>query len=130
MASKVTKVVDGATTVAKVVPVRSLSKEEAKSSVLAVYKQLQRRAPNVWWNYGFQDMPLSYFRLVLKKEFLKNAHLKDIRVIDRKIDECKQHIYSLDYYFYNGEHLRNYLFHDGMPEKPKDFMSKFLLGTE
>ncbi|VDD87862.1 unnamed protein product [Enterobius vermicularis] len=70
-------------------------------------------------------MPLPYFRLVLKKEFLKNAHLTDIRVIDRKVNECEQHLCSLKYYFYNEEHLRNYLFREDVDEKPKDFMTKF-----
>lgn len=111
-------------------PITSVTKGQAKASVLAVYKALQRKAPTTWWDYGFQDMPLPVFRMLIKKEFMKNAHIKDIRVIDRMVEEAKQHLYALDYYFYNEEHLRNYFYREDLQEKPKDFMTKFLHGKD
>lgn len=50
----------------------------------------QRLAPTFWWDYELHDMPLPVFRAVLKKQFTNNAHLNDVRVIDRKVAECKQ----------------------------------------
>lgn len=36
------------------------------------------------------DMPLGVFRAVIKQQFMKNAHLEDVRVIDRLVGETKQ----------------------------------------
>lgn len=33
------------------------------------------------------DVPMPVFREVLKKQFMKNAHITDIRIIDRKVAE-------------------------------------------
>ena len=56
------------------------------------------------------DIPLPVFREVLKGQFLKNAHLQDVRIIDRKVEgflsikqsnnnnfstEARQHLVSL-----------------------------------
>lgn len=131
MASRITKFASGASAVAKeVVPVVSSSKQQARASVLAVYKELQRLAPTLWWDYGLHDMPLPVFRAALKKKFTDNAHLNDIRVIDRKVAECKQDMVSIRYFFYNEEHVRNYLFRENIEAKPTDFLSKFLSGNE
>lgn len=46
--------------------------------------------PKFWWDFGMQDMPLGVFRSVLKQQFLKNAHITDIRIIDRLVGETKQ----------------------------------------
>uniref|UniRef100_A0A1I7YYQ9 NADH dehydrogenase [ubiquinone] 1 alpha subcomplex subunit 6 n=1 Tax=Steinernema glaseri TaxID=37863 RepID=A0A1I7YYQ9_9BILA len=120
----------GAEVVRHVVPVKSSSKDQARTSVLAVYKELQRLTPQFWWDYGMHDMPLPVFRAVLKKQFTKNAHLSDLRVIDRKVAETHQHMQSIRYAFYNPDHVRNYLFRENVDAKPKDFLSQFLSGKE
>ncbi|RCN35135.1 putative 3-demethylubiquinone-9 3-O-methyltransferase [Ancylostoma caninum] len=76
------------------------------------------------------DMPLGVFRSVLKQQFMKNAHITDLRIIDRLVGETKQHMYSIRYAFYNPDHVRNYLFRENVEAKPKDFLSKFLNGQE
>ncbi|KJH47037.1 complex 1 protein [Dictyocaulus viviparus] len=113
-----------------VTPVQSINKEQAKSSVLQVYKELQRITPKFWWDFGMHDMPLGVFRSVLKQQFMKNAHITDVRIIDRLVSETKQHMYSIEYGFYNPDHVRNYLFRENVEAKPKDFLSKFLSGQE
>lgn len=129
--SHITKIASGAKAIAReVTPIVSSNKDQARASVLAVYKELQRLAPTFWWDYELHDMPLPVFRAVLKKQFTSNAHLNDVRVIDRKVAECKQHIVGIKYAFYNGDHIRNYLFRENVEARPKDFLSKFLMGKE
>ncbi|CAJ0602541.1 unnamed protein product [Cylicocyclus nassatus] len=108
----------------------TLTKEQARRSVLQVYKDLQRMTPKFWWDFGMHDMPLGVFRSVLKKQFMKNSQITDFRVIDRLVEETKQHMVAIQYAFYNPDHVRNYLFRENVEAKPKDFLSKFLNGQE
>ncbi|KAK6747284.1 hypothetical protein RB195_000474 [Necator americanus] len=108
----------------------SINKDQARQSVLQVYKELQRMTPNFWWDFGMHDMPMGVFRSVLKQQFMKNAHITDLRIIDRLVGETKQHMYAIRYAFYNPDHVRNYLFRENVEAKPKDFLSKFLSGQE
>ncbi|WKY05586.1 hypothetical protein Q1695_006078 [Nippostrongylus brasiliensis] len=130
MSSTANVIRTGATALRKVAPVQSMSKEEARRSVLQAYKDLQRMTPKFWWDYGMHDMPLGVFRSVLKQQFVKNSHLSDIRIIDRLVGETKQHMYAIQYAFYNPEHVRNFLFRENVEPKPKDFLSKFLAGQD
>jgi NADH dehydrogenase (ubiquinone) 1 alpha subcomplex subunit 6 len=111
-------------------PIISSSSEEARANVLAVYKEIQRLAPTFWFDYDMKDMPLPVFRDVLKKQFVKNAHLTDVRVIDRIVEEAHQHIKSVHFKFYNKDHVRNFLFRENLEPKPKDFLSRFLTQKE
>ncbi|KAL6739031.1 complex 1 protein [Ancylostoma duodenale] len=120
----------GANALRHVTPVQSISKDQARQSVLQVYKDLQRMTPKFWWDFGMHDMPLGVFRSVLKQQFMKNAHITDLRIIDRLVGETKQHMYAIRYAFYNPDHVRNYLFRENVEAKPKDFLSKFLNGQE
>nr|CAD2138885.1 unnamed protein product [Meloidogyne enterolobii]CAD2183800.1 unnamed protein product [Meloidogyne enterolobii] len=111
-------------------PIISQDLVEAKLNVLKMYKQFQRVAKQHWWDYRLQDIPLPVFREVLKKEFMKNAHIQDVRIIDRKVEEARQHLVALKYFFYNEYHVRNMLFAENIEPKPKDFLSKFLHGKD
>ncbi|MFH4979113.1 hypothetical protein AB6A40_005822 [Gnathostoma spinigerum] len=131
MASRLPKVaVSASAAVKQVTPVVSTTREEARASVLAVYKKVQRMAPKFWWDYRLHDIPLPIFRAILKKQFTKNAHLSDLRIIDRKVAECEQDIVSVKWAFYNPEHVRNMLFRENIETKPKDFLTNFLNGKE
>ncbi|PIO72949.1 complex 1 protein [Teladorsagia circumcincta] len=120
----------GANAVRQVAPVQSVSKDQARRSVLQVYKDLQRITPTFWWDFGMVDMPLGVFRSVLKQQFMKNAHIDDIRIVDRLVAETRQHMVAIKYAFYNPDHVRNFLFRENVQAKPKDFLSKFLNGQE
>ncbi|ETN68697.1 complex 1 protein, partial [Necator americanus] len=74
-----------ATALRHVTPVQSINKDQARQSVLQVYKELQRMTPNFWWDFGMHDMPMGVFRSVLKQQFMKNAHITDLRIIDRLV---------------------------------------------
>uniref|UniRef100_A0A8R1TTB0 Ubiquinone biosynthesis O-methyltransferase, mitochondrial n=1 Tax=Onchocerca volvulus TaxID=6282 RepID=A0A8R1TTB0_ONCVO len=74
----------------EVVPIVSANKTQSRANVLAVYKEMQRYAPELYREFHLEDMPLSVFRAALKKQYTDNAHLTDFRVIDRKIAECRR----------------------------------------
>uniref|UniRef100_A0A915EC18 Uncharacterized protein n=1 Tax=Ditylenchus dipsaci TaxID=166011 RepID=A0A915EC18_9BILA len=106
------KAVDAASKIVK--PVSSSNPQQARRNVLAVYKDLQQQTPQLWFQLGMQDIPLPLFRELLKNEFLKNKHIQDVRVIDRKVEETKHHIISTKLGFYNTYVVRNYLFGQGL----------------
>jgi len=115
--------------VKKVTPIKSRTPEEARLDVLKAYKALQRITPIFWHDYDFYDIPLPLFRDSLKKQFLKNAHINDIRIIDRKVAECYNDIESINMRYYNHYHIRNILFRENIEPKSKDFLSQFLSGN-
>ncbi|KAM3725179.1 NADH dehydrogenase [ubiquinone] 1 alpha subcomplex subunit [Dirofilaria immitis] len=117
-----------ATTIREVVPIVSANEAQSRANVLAVYKEMQRYAPELYKEFHFEDMPLSVFRAALKKQYTSNAHLTDFRIIDRKIAECRQAILACKKNWYNSYHLRNMLFRENVEAKPKDFLSTFLRG--
>ncbi|VDO30070.1 unnamed protein product [Haemonchus placei] len=91
----------GANAVRQVVPLHSVNKGQARRAVLQVYKDLvlfefayypsrQRMTPKFWWDFGLHDMPLGVLRSSLKQQFMKNAHIDDIRIVDRLVAETKQ----------------------------------------
>ncbi|VDN20236.1 unnamed protein product [Gongylonema pulchrum] len=97
---------------------------ECCDSLFDIYEQ--RYAPEVYNNFYYEDMPLSVFRAALKKQFTINSHLSDLRIIDRKIAECRQVMLACQKAWYNEYHLRNVLFRENVEAKPKDFLSTFL----
>uniref|UniRef100_A0A914HDK4 Uncharacterized protein n=1 Tax=Globodera rostochiensis TaxID=31243 RepID=A0A914HDK4_GLORO len=111
-------------------PIISQNSNEARKNVLVVYKKLQRSVKRYWWDFALWDIPIPVFREVLKNQFTKNAHITDVRIVDRKVDECKQHMVAMKFYYYNEYHVRNMLFAENIEPKPKDFLSKFLHGKE
>ena len=63
----------------------SLDKHEARLRVLSLYKAWHRQLPNILNVRGtYESMPVTHkeCRALIKSNFLKNAHVKDIRVID------------------------------------------------
>ncbi|CAD5221027.1 unnamed protein product [Bursaphelenchus okinawaensis] len=111
---------------AKLSRVHSHTANEARLEVLKLYKNFQRITPTFWWDYQLTDYPLPVFREIIKKQFLKNAHVKDLRIIDRKVGEGYKDIESIEWAWYNPDHVRNFLFRENLEPKPKDFLSKFL----
>ncbi|KAI1716594.1 NADH dehydrogenase [ubiquinone] 1 alpha subcomplex subunit 6 [Ditylenchus destructor] len=116
-----------ALTATKIVkPVVSGNAQDARRAVLGTYKQLQRMTPKLWWDYELHDIPLPLLREMFKNEYVKHKHLQDIRVIDRKVEEAKQHMNSMNFNFYTSPMIRNYLLGENIEAKPKDFLSRFL----
>ncbi|PIO63415.1 hypothetical protein TELCIR_14984, partial [Teladorsagia circumcincta] len=49
------------------------------------------------------DMPLGVFRSVLKQQFMKNAHIDDIRIVDRLVAETRQRTSDCEAMFPNKQ---------------------------
>merc|ERR1712244_163509 len=63
----------------------------------------------------------------LKEEFLKNAHIKDVRVIDMKVIQGQQELQELANHWQEAFIVMSKWFKEKhIDERPKDFMSKFL----
>ncbi len=90
----------------------------------------QKYAPRCWWDHFLNDRPLPDFRFTLKKEFLKNAHLTDIRAIDRLVQKAEVELVNCQRYLNNYDHIKNYLYKENIEPKPTDFLSKFFAGKE
>jgi len=120
----------GTEMVRHVAALKSSNSQEARHSVLKAYKSFQRAVPEMWWNYWLTDMALPVFRHVIKAEFMRYAHLTDVRLIDRKVVETYQHLASYENQWYNEDHVRNFLLRENLEARPKDFLSKFLQGKE
>merc|ERR1711997_912447 len=114
----------------QVKPLLSLDADEAKVRVLSLYKAWYRQIPIMM---DRMDTPVGedVLKAKLKSEFMKNAHLKDLRVIDMKVIQGQQELKEMaefwqeDMYF-----LSKYFSEIHIAERPKDFMSKFLHGHD
>ena len=77
-------------------PLLSLDKDEARVRVLALYRAWYRQIP-IFFQYKDVNVPEKVLKARLKEEFLKNAHIKDVRVIDMKVIQVP--FANTQYYF-------------------------------
>uniref|UniRef100_G3MSX3 NADH dehydrogenase [ubiquinone] 1 alpha subcomplex subunit 6 n=1 Tax=Amblyomma maculatum TaxID=34609 RepID=G3MSX3_AMBMU len=75
------------------------------------------------------DIPVSaeQARAKLREEYLKNKHVRDIRVIDLLVIKGQMELVETLSIFKQKSHVMNY-FKETVNPKPTDFMSKFLSG--
>merc|ERR1712039_910290 len=104
--------------VRQVKPLLSVSRNEARLRTLALYKAWQRQVPFICEEY---DIPPTQkmVRDKVKEKFLANANAKDTRVIDMLVEKWQQ-----------APHIMSKYFAESYEERPKDFMSKFLTGSD
>ncbi|XP_014217386.1 NADH dehydrogenase [ubiquinone] 1 alpha subcomplex subunit 6 [Copidosoma floridanum] len=117
------------TTVTRTVkPLLSLRPEEARRRVLNLYKLWIRQVPFIVEDY---DIPKGKeeLREKIRSEFLKNAHVKDIRTIDMLVIKGQMELKEVVERWKNKGSLM-YYFRDTVQPKPNDFMSKFLSGHD
>ena len=74
---------------AQVKPLLSLDADEARVRVLSLYKAWYRQIPIMM---DRMDTPVGEdaLKAKLKEEFMKNAHFKDLRVIDMKVIQVRK----------------------------------------
>lgn len=114
----------------QVKPLLSLDNDEARVRVLALYRAWYRQLPVIAKDW---DLPITEKALKdrLKAEFVKNAHIKDTRVIDMKVILGQQELQECANHWQEGYILMSKWFPEQhINERPKDFMSKFLHGHE
>ncbi|XP_012260726.2 NADH dehydrogenase [ubiquinone] 1 alpha subcomplex subunit 6 [Athalia rosae] len=109
-------------------PILSISQQEARSRVLSLYKAWYRQAPFIVQHY---DIPKNeaQIRAKIREEFLKNANVKDIRVIDLLVIKAQMELKEVCEVWHQKGTLMNH-FKDTQEKKPTDFLSKFLSGQD
>jgi len=114
----------------QVKPLLSLDKDEARVRVLALYRAWYRQIP-IFFQYKDVNVHEKVLKARLKEEFLKNAHIKDVRVIDMKVIQGQQELQEIANDWQEQFIVMSKWFPEKhIDERPKDFMSKFLHGHE
>merc|ERR1711983_763874 len=115
--------------VRQVKPLLSVSKNEARLRVLALYKAWHRQIPFIVEEYDIPATP-KMCRDKVKERFLANAHAKDTRVIDMLVVKGQQDLQEVVEKWAQTGHIMSKFFRESYEERPKDFMSKFLTGSD
>uniref|UniRef100_A0A5S6R5Z8 Complex 1 LYR protein domain-containing protein n=1 Tax=Trichuris muris TaxID=70415 RepID=A0A5S6R5Z8_TRIMR len=100
---------------------------KARRRVLRVYKQWIKFIPTLNYLYRLH-LPEAKLQDAIKAQFMQNAHVKDIRVIDVLVHKAEEELNNVQEAWTPGNVLLNVLFGEYQPKKPTDFMSKFLSG--
>merc|ERR1712029_108259 len=114
----------------QVKPLLSLDKDEARVRVLALYRAWYRQLPIMFkdWDMNVTEKML---KDRLKEEFMKHAHIKDIKVIDMKVIQGQQELQECANRWQEPcVFMSKWFKEQHIDERPKDFMSKFLHGHE
>merc|ERR1712108_72649 len=75
----------------QVKPLLSLDKDEARVRVFALYRAWYRQLPVMFKDWDM-DVTERMLKDRLKEEFMKHAHIKDIKVIDMKVIQGQQEL--------------------------------------
>ncbi|GAA27184.1 NADH dehydrogenase [ubiquinone] 1 alpha subcomplex subunit 6 [Clonorchis sinensis] len=112
-------------------PILSRNHAEAKRRVLNLYRAWYRQLPFIVKEYAFSQsnvtVPILYAKL--REEFYKHKDVTDLRIIDMLIHRGQNELIEVAHVWKSDTHLMDY-FRDNVPEKPKDFLGKFLRGHE
>ncbi|XP_018495902.1 NADH dehydrogenase [ubiquinone] 1 alpha subcomplex subunit 6 isoform X2 [Galendromus occidentalis] len=110
----------------KVKPVMSTTMPEAKRRVMSLYKAWFRAIPTIMDKF---DISVSEkdCRVKIREKFEMNRNVSDIRTIDLLVMKGQMELVETLRLFKTKSHVMAF-FRDSVPEKPKDFLSKFLDG--
>ncbi|XP_076756087.1 NADH dehydrogenase (ubiquinone) B14 subunit [Xylocopa sonorina] len=109
-------------------PILSVTHGEARRRVIKLYKSWYRQIPFILMNYALPKNEQDC-KAKLRQEFMKNAHVRDVRVIDALLIKGQMELQEVLNQWKPAATLLNY-WNDTRPPKPTDFMSKFLRGHE
>merc|ERR1711936_1419972 len=114
--------------VRQVKPVLSVDRSEAKRRVLNLYKAWYRQIPYVVKDFRV-PISVKQGRDKVRENFMKNAHITDIRAIDMLVIKGQMDLVETAKIWKQRNHVMAY-FKDTHNPKPKDFLSKFYEGHE
>lgn len=116
------------TVVRQVKPILSVNREDARRRVLTLYKAWIRQVPISLLSY---DIPKSEAdcKQKIREEFKRNAHVSDIRIIDKLIIRGQMELQEVANVWKTKGGLMHY-WKESWEKKPTDFMSKFLSGQD
>lgn len=116
-----------AAAVAKVVqPIMSKNADEARRRVIQLYKAWWREIPITIQEYQL-DISVAQGRQKVKELFKKNAHVRDIKLIDMLVIKGKQDLEETIHIWKQRTHLMRY-FYEPPNKQPTDFLSRFYAG--
>ncbi|KRY49516.1 Sec1 family domain-containing protein 1, partial [Trichinella britovi] len=105
-------------------PIVSRNPEEARKRVLRVYKDWMKFVPTL--NFLYQlHLREDVLRDAIKRQFVRNAEIRDIRVVDILTNKAEVELKNLKEAWTPGNVLLNTLFEDHVEKKPTDFLSPF-----
>ncbi|KAK3924381.1 NADH dehydrogenase [ubiquinone] 1 alpha subcomplex subunit 6 [Frankliniella fusca] len=109
-------------------PILSLSHDDSRRRVLALYKAWYRQIPHIVTEF---DIPKNtkQCQQKLREEFLKHKDVKDIRVIDMLVIKGQMELKETVTKWKQVGHVMAY-WKDSVNKKPDDFLGKFLDGKD
>ncbi|CAH8847476.1 unnamed protein product [Trichobilharzia szidati] len=111
-------------------PILSRNHAEARRRAISLYRAWYRQLPFIPKEYAQSNanitVPILHDRL--RKEFYKNKDIKDLRVIDLLIHKWQNELIEVAHIWKSDTHVMDYFREDNLPEKPKDFLDRFLSG--
>ncbi|NXG41961.1 NDUA6 dehydrogenase, partial [Psilopogon haemacephalus] len=113
---------------AAVKPIFSRDLGEAKRRVRELYRAWYREVPNTVHLYQL-DITVKQGRNKVREMFLKNAHVRDPRVIDMLVIKGKMELQETINVWKQRTHVMRY-FHETETPRPNDFLSKFYAGHD
>jgi len=109
-------------------PIKSANAQEARRNVLSTYKLYMKNLPTILHSYEGLTRSRYEFKVAIKRLFTKNAHIRDLRTIDRMVNEASIEIRELEDTITPSYTIMNRLFQENREPKPTDFLSKFFIG--
>eukprot|EP00729_Bicosta_minor_P000659 gene659-1065_t len=102
---------------------------EARHRVIGLYRAWYRDIPYICETFtlpvGVKDC-----RLKLKEFFMRNKDVSDIRVVDMLVAKGQLELEETHAIWKQKSHVMRFFEDPAGPKQPKDFMTKFLAGSE